>query len=292
MSFRAGILVATALALGAPAIATAGSGATLQGAVQEHSPSGPVPSQDATVQAFLQPGESQQGSTVTPATGLYSFNVEPGDYEVVFTKLGFAQQCRRVTAPAGETTTAPTPILFPTANAAQAIGTVTDSVTSDPIPGATVEVNFPDSCEPPAPSTTTDANGNFSFASLPAGTYYFTFSFPGYNSQTVEDVFHFGPDFTEVIVSLAPVDATPPDVSIDKVRVKGHRAIVKFSGTDPEPSTPPVTFQCKLDKNPAEVCPEPKVVFKNLSKGRHRVTVIATDGNANSASVKKRFKIR
>ena len=293
MRYRAGVIVGMALALGVPALAQAGSSGTINGVVREVSEDGQssYPSSGVTVQALWQPDNSSQGSTVTPGAE-FSFNVEGGDYHVTYAKSGFDTQCLHATVSVGFTTTMPTVTLYRVIHADSASGTVTNSFTGLPIENATVEAHIPDSCAPPPASLSTDATGAYTFATLPANPfYYFTFSAPGYNTQTIENQTLFDSPIT-VNAALEAVDSTPPEGTIDSVKVKRRKAIVKFTAIDPPPATPPLTITCQLDNEPAEPCEAPKVVYTGLDKGRHKVILVLTDGNANTATVKQRFKVK
>jgi hypothetical protein len=280
------------LVLGAPALAHAGAGATIDGVVREMTEDGQssVPGSGVTILALLQPGDSQQGSTVGGPE--FSFNVGVGEYHVTYAKAGFDTQCLPATATDGQITTMPTVTLFRVAQGDSASGTVTNSFTGLPIENATVEAHIAGSCSPPPTSLSTDATGAYTFASLPASvSYYFTFSAPGYNTQTIENQTLFDSPLT-VNAALEAVDSTPPEATMAPARIRGRKATVKFTAIDPPPATPPLTVTCQLDKGPAEPCEPPKVVYKGLDKGRHKVILVLTDGNANTATVKQRFKVK
>ena len=287
--------LALAGALAVPSLAFAGSGALIDGDVREYTvEGGSGPSEGVTVKALRQPGDTQEGSDVSDSSGEFSFNVDVGEYRITYDKVGFLSECRRVTAVLGETTTPPVVTMTMPSQAGSAFGQVTNSVTNDPVSGATVEVNFPDSCAPPASALTTDASGNYDFPYLPANnSYYFTFSAPGYNTQTTQIPVDIFAEDAQINAALEPVDGDPPRTSIDRVRVKGRKAIVKFSAVDPAPGTEPITFECKLDRRAAKRCEEPKAVFKNLKNGKHRVSVVATDGSGNTdpSPATERFEV-
>ena len=239
MRFRAGVIVGMALALGAPALAQAGSSATINGVVREVSEDGQssYPSSGVTVQALLQPDNSSQGSTVTPGSE-FSFNVEGGDYHVTYAKSGFDTQCLQATVSVGFTTVMDTVTLYRGTHADSASGTVTNSFTGLPIENATVEAYIPFSCAPAAASLTTDATGAYNFASLPAHPqYYFTFSAPGYNTKAIENVTLFDSPL-QLDAQLEAVDSTPPEATIDSVEVKRRKATVNFTATDPAARDP------------------------------------------------------
>jgi hypothetical protein len=90
-------------------------------------------------------------------------------------------------------------------------------------------------------------------------------------------------------------DTTPPDTKIQKLKVKGTTATVKFLGSDSEfvlAGSDDLSFMCKLDKGKFKPCTSPKK-FKHLDSGRHKVTVEAIDqaGNVDPSPAKKRFRI-
>jgi hypothetical protein len=90
-------------------------------------------------------------------------------------------------------------------------------------------------------------------------------------------------------------DRTPPETAIDRVKVKGHAAKVRFSGVDPAARAKragALGFQCKLDKGAFKTCASPKK-FKHLDEGRHEVRVQAIDaaGNVDASPAKARFKV-
>ena len=79
-----------------------------------------------------------------------------------------------------------------------------------------------------------------------------------------------------------------PTTTIDKVKVKGDDAKVKFSSDDPD-----ATYECKLDKGPYKSCKPPKKKYKNLDDGKHRVKVRATNaGGERGKAAKAKFKIK
>jgi len=97
-----------------------------------------------------------------------------------------------------------------------------------------------------------------------------------------------------VRVKLA--DKTAPTVAIGKIKVKKKKATASFSATDSgAPSATPaggISFKCKLDKAAYKACSSPQR-FKRLKKGKHTLSVTATDADGNaSAPVSKKFRVR
>jgi hypothetical protein len=81
-------------------------------------------------------------------------------------------------------------------------------------------------------------------------------------------------------------DTTAPVVEIDKLKLKGDTAKVKFSADEAD-----VDFECKLDKEPYKSCKSPKK-FKKLDDGKHKVKVRGTDAAGNrSKAAKEKFEI-
>ena len=88
--------------------------------------------------------------------------------------------------------------------------------------------------------------------------------------------------------SVAGEDNTRPNTALRKPKVKGKTVTLKFSSTEADS-----TFTCKLDRKPARECSSPQR-YRKLKKGRHTVTVTATDaaGNADRTPAKARFKVK
>jgi hypothetical protein len=81
-------------------------------------------------------------------------------------------------------------------------------------------------------------------------------------------------------------DTTAPKVTIDKLKLKGDEAKVKFSADEPN-----VDFECKLDKKPYKSCASPKK-FKKLDDGKHKIKVRGTDAAGNRGkAAKENFEI-
>ncbi|MEP7189466.1 MAG: carboxypeptidase regulatory-like domain-containing protein, partial [Roseiflexaceae bacterium] len=136
---------------------------TLTGKVTDSATSNPI--QGATV-AYA------GGSTSTDAGGNYTFNnVAPGEVLVTFSKIGYATISRTQTVAGGATATLNVALTPP----GTIVGKVTDSSNSSPIAGATVLYN--------GGSVTTDASGNYTIASLPAGSQTLVASADGYTSS-------------------------------------------------------------------------------------------------------------
>jgi hypothetical protein len=86
------------------------------------------------------------------------------------------------------------------------------------------------------------------------------------------------------------VDTTPPDTTINKVKVVDRKAKVKFTGSDNLDNA--LTFKCSLDGGNFKDCTSPKV-YKHLSKGKHKVKVEAFDdaGNVDPTPAGQKFKV-
>lgn len=87
------------------------------------------------------------------------------------------------------------------------------------------------------------------------------------------------------------VDTVPPDTSASG-KVNGKKGRVSFTGSDPHPGTPPLSFECSLDGAAPEPCTSP-ATYPGLSKGKHTVRVSATDraGNAEGEPAKVKLKV-
>jgi hypothetical protein len=96
-------------------------------------------------------------------------------------------------------------------------------------------------------------------------------------------------------LNASPPDTTPPTTSITKLTVNSakHKAIVRFRGTDPAPSSLPLDFKCKIDKKPYGACSSPKT-YRHLKVGKHKFRVKARDaaGNLDLTPAVKRFRIK
>jgi len=92
-------------------------------------------------------------------------------------------------------------------------------------------------------------------------------------------------------VDPPPADTTPPETKIDKgpkKKGKSKKATFKFSSDDPA-----ATFSCALDKKPAAPCTSP-LKLKRLKKGKHKLSVVATDaaGNADATPATHKWKVK
>jgi subtilisin family serine protease len=108
-------------------------------------------------------------STTTDASGAYSFNPVPvGTYDVTASMFGYGSASQSAEVLADQTTTVNL-ALTPAASGSLS-GVVRDNF-MQPVANATVTIQ-----NTPIPPATTDANGNYSFASVPEGTYNVTAS--------------------------------------------------------------------------------------------------------------------
>jgi uncharacterized delta-60 repeat protein len=116
---------------------------------------------------------------------------------------------------------------------------------------------------------------------LADGGYRFTVRAIGTNGE---------PDPTAALRTFI-VDTVPPDTSASG-KVKGKKGTVTFTGSDPHPGTPPLSFECSLDGAAAEPCTSP-ATYPGLANGKHTVRVSATDraGNAEAEAAKAKLKI-
>jgi hypothetical protein len=145
-------------------------------------------------------------SAATNSAGQYTLsNVTEGSYTLVVNASGYASQSKPVTVGPGATATV-NAALAP--NPGTVTGTVTDSGTAQPISGATVSDG--------ATSTTTNANGLYTFSNLAEGSYAVSAVAPGYASQTVTTTVGPGATMTQNF-ALQPNPATINGVVTDSV---------------------------------------------------------------------------
>jgi hypothetical protein len=85
-----------------------------------------------------------------------------------------------------------------------------------------------------------------------------------------------------------PADTTAPQTTIGKVKVKGRKAKIAFSSSEPGSR-----FACKLDGKKLKKCSSP-LTLKHLKPGKHRFEVAAIDaaGNRDASAAKDRFAVK
>jgi subtilisin family serine protease len=105
--------------------------------------------------------------TTTGADGTYSLVLTTGDYDVSVSAFGYETATATATVAAETTTTLN--VALEAADSHPVSGTVTDATSGDPVAGATVTIEG----APVAPATT-GADGSYSFAAVPAGSYELT----------------------------------------------------------------------------------------------------------------------
>jgi hypothetical protein len=138
-----------------PSCTSAPSG-TLEGTVSDSSTNAPIAGAQITVDPI-------GASTTTDASGHYSLTLPVGDYDVTASHFGYTSQTQPASVTNGGTTTLDFALVA--APSGSLSGTVSDD-SGNPVENATVTIN-----STPIPPETTDANGNYSFASVPEGTY-------------------------------------------------------------------------------------------------------------------------
>ncbi len=145
---------------------------TLAGTVTNATTSTPIAGAQVVVE-----GEVDRTGT-TGANGGYTFPLPIGDYTVTVSAFGYASNTGTVTI-TEDTTTTRNVALSPVTSGAVS-GVVSSA--SGPVANATVTINGT-----PIPPTTTAANGSYSFASVPNGTYTVTATAGGcFGSVTVD----------------------------------------------------------------------------------------------------------
>jgi len=136
---------------------TAQPSGTLQGTVTDAGTSNPISGAHVSVAPL-------GASTVTDANGNYSLILPAGTYDVTASAFGYqSQTANGVVITDGGTTTQD--FALQQAPSHSLSGTVSDD-SNNPVPGATVTI-----LGTPIPPETTDANGHYSFASVPDGEY-------------------------------------------------------------------------------------------------------------------------
>jgi large repetitive protein len=70
------------------------------------------------------------------------------------------------------------------------------------------------------------------------------------------------------------------------------KVTLRFHGTDPAPTSLPLSFQCKLDGGSFNACASPKT-YRHLKPRRHTVKVRARDasGNVDRSPAETSFRI-
>ncbi len=96
---------------------------------------------------------------------------------------------------------------------------------------------------------------------------------------------------SSVAAAPPPADTTPPETTIDKgpkKKTKSKKATFTFSSSEAGS-----TFTCTVDKKPATPCTSP-LKLKRLKKGKHKLTVFATDaaGNADATPADYKWKVK
>jgi N-acetylneuraminic acid mutarotase len=130
---------------------------TLEGTVTDSSTNNPISGAHVSVAPL-------GASTVTDANGHYSLTLPVGTYDVTASAFGYVTQTANgVVITDGGTTTQNFALELAPSHSLS--GTVSDA-SSNPLAGATVTI-----LGTPIPPETTDANGHYSFASVPDGAY-------------------------------------------------------------------------------------------------------------------------
>lgn len=190
-------------------------GGTITGTTRSSQGNAAIPG--ATVTLY-RPGGGVAAVRTTASDGSFRFRyIEPGPYLVKITHPSFftewhddawaAASAETVTVSSGGTRGLGSLILTPRA-APSLSGTVTDSATATPLPGATVRLYDSGG---QLTSTTADANGAYSFGNLAAGTLYFARAeAPGHSQLWWNQA---GPSFANA-TSIAS-DGTTPITGVD-----------------------------------------------------------------------------
>lgn len=102
--------------------------------------------------------------TTTGADGTYSLVLTAGEYDVTVSAFGYESATADATITAETTTTLD--VALEAADSHPVSGTVTDATSGDPVAGATVTIEGA-----PVEPATTGADGTYTFAAVPAGSY-------------------------------------------------------------------------------------------------------------------------
>jgi len=138
---------------------------------------------------------------LTDSNGRYDLNVASGNYTVSVKRLGYLSQSKNATVPINVTTTVNFALVPNPAEMGSIEGNVTDSNTTLPIAGASIEVD--------GFSTQTNATGRYKIQVPAPQNYSVTASKNGYVDKTVNNVNVRVGNTTFVNIALAPV---PPPV--------------------------------------------------------------------------------
>jgi carboxypeptidase family protein len=133
-------------------------------------------------------------SVLTGANGNFSLSVSPGTYTVTAKAPGYSSASQTVTVDGGQKTNVVFRLVSVTAFGSLS-GSVTDSLSGDPIVGATVSLSD-------GMVRVTDLNGNFSYALVLSGSYTLTVSAVGHVVQSQVVTVRTG-HTTNVQISLA-----------------------------------------------------------------------------------------
>lgn len=111
-------------------------------------------------------GTNTRADVTTNSSGQYTFTVPAGEYVITAVAPGYAPESQTLNVPANQTSTLNFQLsLLPPGSAS---GKITRRFGGAPEPGATVELRFGATV---VQTATTDANGNYSFPSVPPGEY-------------------------------------------------------------------------------------------------------------------------
>lgn len=135
---------------------------TVTGVVTDVDTGAPIPNARVTAVA----GTNTRADVTTDSNGQYTFSVPAGEYVITAVAAGYAPESQTLSVPANTTST----LNFQLAKLppGSASGKVTRRFGGAPEPDVTVELRFGTTV---VQTATTDANGNYSFPSVPPGEY-------------------------------------------------------------------------------------------------------------------------
>jgi hypothetical protein len=204
--------------------------------------------------------------TSTSGTGAYTLSgLTEGTYQVTVTEANYTSQTLPVSVGPGGT---PTRNFALVPNQGSIGGTVTNSVTTLPISGASITCTGTPTCS----GTTTAANGTYALSSLTEGIYQVTASAPGYATSTTPVSVTAGATVTGANFALIPATGSITGRVTDKVtsaNIAG--ASVTCTGTPTCSGTTTAT--------------DGTYTLSNLAAGTYTVQVVASGYGTQSASV-------
>lgn len=215
------LLIAGMLLTMLPTVAMAQITTGISGTVTDANGGAPLEGVTVFAEHVGDPGNTM--TTLTNAQGGYELDVPAGEYDVVFGLTGYVPRFESSTVTTGSVDVVDV-ALTPLGDVVS--GTITDSLSDDPLTGVTVEAyifNEGDQQWEWVAEVTTDANGDYAFtnAQLPEGTYVIATAQNTYEGVLYQTRYYAEPDSAsqvadadEVVVDWA-VPRTGVDIALD-----------------------------------------------------------------------------